>query len=202
VLTRLPQRLRKPFRVRLYWGELAPVVGQELADPEREERQALLEEVRGAGRVLALVDRQERQARGPVNRHEAVAPDARQRRQVEAVHVDEAGAVLLELALGRAPLRAVCLLRLPRLPHLRQAADLVAHQHPMHRGALGVRQRDPHGVHQIVEGQALLSQGEDQGLLGLGEGVGRLLGLATPVLRALPVPPGADGGGGDGQLAG
>ena len=102
LLTELPKVMhrldgRAPAVLEAFQGELAPVVRQDLADLEWKERQALLQKVGGRLLVLVLIDPKERQTSGTVNGDEAVALLAFEFGQIEAVDVNEAGAVVLEL---------------------------------------------------------------------------------------------------------
>ena len=78
-------------------GKLAPIVREQLLHPKREEGQTLREEVGSRFLVFMLVHREVGQARGAVNRHEAVTLLALELWQVKTVHMHEAGAVVLEL---------------------------------------------------------------------------------------------------------
>ena len=80
-------------------------VGQHARDPEREGGERLLQEGRGAGLGLVVLDRQVDRARAPVDGHEQVAlaqlaVGGAQLGQVLHVQVDEAELVLLELGRG------------------------------------------------------------------------------------------------------
>jgi len=134
---------RAPAVLEAFQGELAPVVGQDLAKLEREERQALPQRVGGRLLVLVLIDPKERQPCGPINGDEAVALLAFKLRQVDAVEVDEAGAVVLELAVL---VVLACLLLL----FFRKAADAVSFEQAIDAGTAGLGKGLLNQVYQVI----------------------------------------------------
>jgi hypothetical protein len=185
-LVLLPQRFLNCLSVRLYWGELAPVVSQEFADPEREERQAFLQEVRGGSLVLVLVDRQKAQPSGTVNSDETVTLLLLKFGQIEAAHVDKARAVVLKLPVMIG--LPCCLLLL-----FGQATLTVVLEQAVDTGTSGPGQHLLYRVRQIIEGQTLLAQAQDKGLFVVVKSISDLVRAAASVTGAGAVLPAVNG---------
>src|SRR5215212_6693734 len=182
-------------------GEAAAVVSQHMGEAEGEGSGGLAEESDGALGGLVVLDREVDGARAPVDSdiEVALAPLAigcLQLRQVLDVDVDEAEAVVLELAV--APFRPLRRRRRPPAQALgaEDAPDAVA---------VEVRQEVVDHKGEVVEGEVGgPAQGADHGALFLGGLPGQLVGLGGVVEAVLgaTLAPLADGLGADAEALG
>ena len=124
-------------------SELAPVVGENLLDPERVKSQAALQKVLCRLLVSVFVNPQQHQAGGSINGHETVSLLTLELGQIKAVDVQVAWAVFFEGARLSGRL----------LLFLQAAAAAVPNQKAMQAGTTQVGQNRLGGFEKIVQRQ-------------------------------------------------